>query len=139
MSHKSARIASLVESLQGRDLDARYLGYFNCFNHQQFYEAHEVLEDLWLEVRFKPDGDFYKALIQLAGAFVHFQKSRKGPAAALLKLASGYLSKYPLVHHHLNTRTVRHLIQGWLEDLGHPDAKSPSPGSVKSPRLDLIK
>ena len=70
VSHKSARIAVMIESLQGRELDARYLGYFECFNRQLFYEAHDVLEDLWLPDRSGPNGNFYKGLIQLAGAFV---------------------------------------------------------------------
>jgi Domain of unknown function (DUF309) len=56
VSHKSPKIADL----QGRDLDAHYLGYFTCFNHGQFYEAHAVLEELWLADRHGPDGNFYK-------------------------------------------------------------------------------
>ena len=138
MSHKSARIASLVESLQGRDLDARYLGYFNCFNHQQFYEAHEVLEDLWLEVRFKPDGDFYKALIQLAGAFVHIQKKRFGPASALFHLAQGYLAKYPAPYHRLDGRMVRQLIAEWQADLKRSPEEILANHPGRLPRLCLM-
>src|SRR5262249_2959982 len=40
MSKKSAKIATLVASCQGRDLDARYLAYFECFNRGLYYEAH---------------------------------------------------------------------------------------------------
>ncbi|HET9786467.1 MAG TPA: DUF309 domain-containing protein, partial [Pyrinomonadaceae bacterium] len=46
---------------------------------EAFYEAHEVLEDLWLECA----GDqkrFYQALIQCAVAFAHVQ--RKNPKGA---------------------------------------------------------
>lgn len=117
MSHKSARIAAMVESLQGRELDARYLGYFHCFNRQEFYEAHDVLEDLWLPDRQGPNGDFYKALIQLAGAFVHLQKNRLRPSAALLKLAQANLAKYPAEHERLNLVAVRLLIAGWQVQL----------------------
>ena len=42
MSHKSARIAAMIESFRGQELAAHYLGYFDCFNRQLFYEAHEV-------------------------------------------------------------------------------------------------
>ena len=85
MSTKSAKVAALVAQFRGRDLDPHYLGYFECFNRRLFYEAHEVLEELWLGQRQGPNALFYKGLIQLAGAFVHLQKSRPQPAAALFR------------------------------------------------------
>jgi len=117
MTHKSAHIAASVAAFQGQALDARYLGYFDCFNRQLFYEAHEVLEDLWLLDRHGPDGNFYKALIQLAGAFVHLQKQRLRPAAALFKLAQANLTPYPAHHAHLDLAEVLRLIAGWLRSL----------------------
>jgi len=117
VSHKSARIAAMVETFQGQDLDARYLGYFDCFNRQLFYEAHDVLEDLWLHDRYGPNGNFYKALIQLAGAFVHLQKNRLHPSAALLKLARTNFDQYPARHEQLNLAAVQLLLAGWLTQL----------------------
>jgi hypothetical protein len=117
VSHKSARIAVMIESLQGRELDARYLGYFECFNRQLFYEAHDVLEDLWLPDRNGRNGNFYKGLIQLAGAFVHLQKNRLRPSAALFKLAQTNLEQYPDRHERLNLAAVQLLIMGWLTQL----------------------
>jgi len=107
----------MTGTFRGQSLDARYLGYFNCFNRQLFYEAHEVLEDLWLPDRNGPNGDFYKALIQLAGAFVHLQKNRLRPSAALFKLALANLEKYPSPHEQLNLAAVQMLIAGWLTQL----------------------
>jgi predicted metal-dependent hydrolase len=117
VSHKSARIAAQIESFRGQELDAHYTGYFDCFNHGLFYEAHEVLEDLWLKDKYGPNGAFYKGLIQLAGAFVHLQKNRPRPAAALFKLALANLEKYPREHEHLNLTAVCQLIQKWLGSL----------------------
>ena len=51
---KNERIAAFVAQLGGSPdpaLDPRYLGYFTCFNAQQYYEAHDVLEKLWLETK----------------------------------------------------------------------------------------
>jgi predicted metal-dependent hydrolase len=104
----------MIESFRGREQDAHYLGYFDCFNRQLFYEAHDVLEDLWLPDRRGANGDFYKGLIQLAGAFVHLQKNRLRPSAALFKLARMNLEKYPSVHEQLNLEAVQLLIAGWL-------------------------
>ena len=114
MSKKSGNIAERIASFQGRELAAHYLGFFDCFNDQLFYEAHDVLEELWLPDRKGPNGDFYKGLIQLAGAFVHLQKERLKPAAALFKLARTNLAKYPATHERLDVAAVLKLIEDWL-------------------------
>jgi len=118
VSHKRNKIAALSEPFQGLDLDARYLGYFACFNQKRFFEAHEVLEDLWLADRHGPDGAFYKGLIQLAGAFVHLEKQRPSPAAALLRLTLANLKKYSAVHHRLNLAELNLQIERLLQELG---------------------
>ena len=76
VSKKSGKIATLIDDCRGKGMDAHYLGYFECFNRQLFYEAHDVLEELWLAQRNQPNDLFFKGLIQLAGAFVHLQKER---------------------------------------------------------------
>lgn len=113
VTHKSDSVADRVAAFQGRDLDARYLGYFDCFNREQFYEGHDVLEDLWLLDRKGPDGNFYKGLIQLAGAFVHLQKGRLQPAVALLRLTLSNLVQYPTIHHRLDLAGVLELLAEW--------------------------
>jgi predicted metal-dependent hydrolase len=55
-----------------------YLEYFRLFNAQEYYQAHDVLEHIWLG----SDGEryvFYKALIQFAGGFVHLQHHHREP------------------------------------------------------------
>jgi predicted metal-dependent hydrolase len=113
MSHKSAKIAERVAAFAGGAWDARYLGYFDCFNRGEFYEAHDVLEDLWLLDRHGADGNFYKGLIQLAGAFVHVQKRRWQPAGALLRLARKNLEAYPGVHQALDLKRVLEMAAEW--------------------------
>ena len=137
MSHKSARIGSKIESFRGQAYDARYPGYFDCFNRQLFYEAHEVLEDLWLADKNGVNGDFYKGLIQLAGAFVHLQKNRLRPAAALFKLTQANLARYPIRHEGLDVAGVSRLIKHWLHALeaGHYDRNPLT--AANAPRLAL--
>ena len=107
----------MVQSHLGQGVDPHYAGYFHCFNRQLFYEAHDVLENLWLADKHGANGAFYKGLIQLAGAFVHLQKNRLRPAAALFKLARANLEKYPLLHERLNLERVLVLIKHWLTEL----------------------
>lgn len=129
----------MVGQFREGNADPHYTGYFELFNRQKFYEAHDVLEHIWLPDKHGANGSFYKGLIQLAGAFVHLQKNRLRPAAALFKLAQANLEKYPREHEHLNLETARGLIQKWLGDLEsanfeiNPLTKNPAPGLV----LDL--
>jgi predicted metal-dependent hydrolase len=111
---KHDRIAAFAQQFAADGVDARYAGYFALFNEQKFYEAHDILEDLWLPDRHGANGDFYKGLIQLAGAFVHLQKNRLRPSAALFKLAQANLEKYPPLNEKLNLAAVQQLIAGWL-------------------------
>ena len=117
VSKKSAKIAELIAGCEGKGMDAHYLGYFECFNRQLFYEAHDVLEELWLADRQGPNYKFYKGLIQLAGAFVHLQKNRLKPSMALFRLAKDNISTYPAVHEKLDTPAVLKLISDWMGHL----------------------
>jgi predicted metal-dependent hydrolase len=142
VTHKSSKIAALIADLQGRDLDAHYLGWFACFNRGQFYEAHDVLEELWLADRHGPNGNFYKGLIQFAGAFVHLQKDcakypRLRPAAALFTLAEENFRPYPATHQRLDLDAVRALITDWRGRLQSGDfTRNPlTPGNA--PKLTL--
>ena len=111
---KHERIAELARQFSGGGIDPCYAGYFALFNQQKFYEAHDILEHLWLPDRHGVNGNFYKGLIQLAGAFVHLQKNRLRPSAALFKLAQANLEKYPPLHEKLNLIAVQQLMAGWL-------------------------
>ncbi|HEY2330136.1 MAG TPA: DUF309 domain-containing protein [Verrucomicrobiae bacterium] len=138
MSKKHERMMELAASFAVAGVDARYAGYFALFNRQKFYEAHDVLEDLWLPDRRGVNGNFYKGLIQLAGAFVHLQKNRLRPSAALFKLARTNLEKYPARHERLDLAAVLNLIAGWLHRLEADDfAKNPLEISP-APQINLL-
>ncbi len=137
MSQKHEKIEAIVDGYRGRDLDAYYLAYFGCFNRQLFFEAHEVLEVLWLGQRQGPNGAFYKGLIQLAGGFVHLQKNRPGPAGALFKLAQSNLKQYPGLHEQLELGRVHGLIGEWLSRLAADDSATAWLVEGEGPELSL--
>ncbi len=134
----------------GAGYDPCYLGYFACFNAQDYYEAHDVLEHLWLRGR---DGNhaFYKGLIQLAGAFVHLKKQRARPghptdgrrmhpAVRLFRLAEKNLSAYRPVHLGLDLETVFALIESHvsrIEASGY-SANPWSPDAAPQLRLEGV-
>ncbi len=110
-----------------------YLEFFELFNAGRFFEAHEVLEPLWLSVRGAPEARFYQGLIQLAGAFVHFRHGRRQPGLALLRLGRRKLADYPATHLGLDLRRVRRQVDEWLVKAAHPASPPLSPGP---PRLE---
>jgi len=57
---------------------AGYVAFFECFHAGEYYEAHDVLEQVWLGSR-DENAPFYKGLIQIAGAFVHLRKNFEHP------------------------------------------------------------
>jgi predicted metal-dependent hydrolase len=137
VSTKKQKMAGVIAQWEGLGIDPHYAGYFDCFNRGLFYEAHDVLEQLWLQDRHGANGAFYKGLIQLAGAFVHLQKNRLRPAAALFKLADANLKKYPPHHHQLDLRELAGLISRWLAELEAGGFNTNPLTSVNHPKIAL--
>jgi predicted metal-dependent hydrolase len=132
--NKHARMEAFVATLDaGAGDDACYLGFFECFNEARYYEAHDVLEHLWLgNGRGHPDHAFYKGLIQMAGGFVHLQKQaarpdhpkdgrRLRPAARLFALAIANLTPYGPRHLGLDVAAVRALCEAQIAALETSD------------------
>jgi predicted metal-dependent hydrolase len=136
--NKHERIAELAREFAGEGVDARYAGYFALFNQQKFYEAHDILEDLWLQDRHGANGNFYKGLIQLAGAFVHLQKKRLQPAAAVFKLARTNLVSYPATHERLSIAGLRDFIDSWLHSLENKTPHETPLGVRPNPAIHLL-
>ncbi len=147
---KSDRILSFVEQLgleHSSQLNPHYLGFFRCFNEQRYYEAHDVLEHLWLQKR-DSNWAFFKGLIQIAGAFVHLQKQflrpehpkdgrRLHPAVRLFELGMCNLEPYRPVHLQLDVDALSEMCAGLVTEIVASDfTVNPwRPGS--SPRIDL--
>lgn len=137
MTGKSASVAARVSGLGYDGWDARYVGWFECFNRGLYYEAHDVLEDLWLEQgKAGTNYAFYKGLIQLAGAFVHLQKDRLSPSVALFRLAEANLGRYPEAHEGINLRELLALAAQWRDLAGDPASGNPI-RTVAPPRVVL--
>lgn len=79
---KHAKIAARVAGWGGGGQVGHhpcYVEYFRLFNTQAYYEAHDVLEHIWIGSTGERHA-YYKALIQFAGAFVHLQLQHSHPA-----------------------------------------------------------
>jgi Domain of unknown function (DUF309) len=124
-----------------------YRAFFRCWNGQRYYEAHDVLEQLWLNTKL-PDADFFKGLIQAAGAFVHLQKHfeypshakhsrRLPPAVRLFRLAEKNLANFAPWHHALDVAALCKLLNRYADDIVATDYTINPWSPETAPKLEL--
>ena len=108
-----------------------YARGIELFNSSEFYDAHEVLEDVWRAEK-GPHKLFLQGLIQVAVALHHHSTGNIVGCRSLLKRAQRNLSSYPENYFHLNLAPFRESIPAWQAAL---DANSPVP---PAPKLELL-
>jgi len=77
----------------GDTYDPRYLEGIRHFNASEFFEAHNVWEDLWRECT-GSKRRFYQGLIQVAVCLHHFRNGNTVGAKKLFSTCQGYLAGY---------------------------------------------
>jgi len=154
---KGERISQLVAELTGEGIDPHqidvanhpfYRAFFHCWNEQRYYEAHDVLEQLWLKTK-SPDADYFKGLIQAAGAFVHLQKQfeypahakhgrRLPPAVRLFRLAEKNLSRFGPGHCGLDVAALCQVLRAYADEIVASDYTFNPWSPETAPKLKLI-
>ena len=115
-THKSPKIDALLDTFDNLPgLNRHYVGFFRCFNAQLYYEAHDVLEEVWLPIRGTAQAKYYQGLIQMAGGFVHLQKNRPGPAARLFALALVNFEPCHTCHAGIDLDLIRKLCRDYRQ------------------------
>ena len=72
----------------------QYLEGIRCFNHGEYFECHELLEELWLDAGGLHE-IFYQALIQAAVSIYHLERKNLWGATSLYQASLDKLSKIP--------------------------------------------
>jgi predicted metal-dependent hydrolase len=76
-------------------VDPRFKKGLKLFNEGNFFECHDVIEELWLETPpDDPHRNLYKGVIQAAAAIYQFKRGILSGAMGLYKSSTGYLSRY---------------------------------------------
>lgn len=104
--------------------DPRFLEGITRFNECEFFEAHDVWEDLWSDVQ-GPSRRFYQGLIQVAVCLHHFGNGNLRGAEKLYHSCRGYLDDYTPWHMGVD-------VQKLLAELEHCCAEILQPGGVES-------
>lgn len=77
--------------------DPRYLKGIDYFNDCEFFEAHEIWEELWADME-GPSRKFFQGLIQVAVCLHHFGNGNIRGAKKLYHSSTTYLEAYRPVH-----------------------------------------
>lgn len=85
-----------------------YRAFFNHYHKGEYWEAHEVLEELWQTQR---HNDFYHGLIQIAAIMHQLRRGKIRGARKLALSASRYLAPYAPETDGVNVEKVLE----WLE------------------------
>jgi uncharacterized protein len=98
-----------------------YLEGLRLFEEHRFFDAHEVLEDVWRAAP-EPDRKFLQGLIQVAVALHHHSRGNLIGCQSLLDRARRNLSAYPETYLGLDLSAFLHSIDQWRTALagGHP-------------------
>jgi uncharacterized protein len=103
-----------------------YLRGLSLFNEHSFFEAHEVLEDVWRDAP-EPERKFLQGLIQVAVALHHHSRGNQVGCRSLLERARRNLSLYPAEHAGLDLAALLHSLDGWRDALDQGQAAPPFP------------
>ncbi len=101
------------------------------FNRQEFFDAHEVLEDVWREAP-GPEKKFLQGLIQVAVGLHHFSTGNRVGAQSLLARAHRNLSAYPDEYGGLKLADVRRAVERCAAAVERGEPQLPIP------RLDIV-
>ena len=88
----------------------------SLFNRGQFFEAHEVLEDLWRAAA-PADKKFLQGLTQLAVAFHHHSTGNLTGCRSVMARALSNLSAYPQGLLNMRTEEIVDAVAPWQRAL----------------------
>lgn len=118
-----------------RAVRAAFARYIQLFNERDFFEAHEVLEEVWLEDE-TPDRLFLQGLIQVAASLHHLHRGKLRAARKTLARAELKFRHYPAVHWDLNiARLVDETGRAIAEHGPAVRIEPPEPEAIRVPRI----
>jgi len=119
------------------EYDPRYLAGVELFNRREYFEAHEVWEDLWHETA-SPDRRYVQGLIQAAVAVYHAGNGNARGARRLVRSGRRYMAGFETPHLGLDAAAFWATLERALADfLPDPPAAEPRVREVLLPTITL--
>ncbi len=102
------------------------------FNHRQFFECHDTLEEVWSGMRGAPR-DFFQGLIQVAVGFYHLGNDNPAGARSVLRRSLERLGRFPARYAGIELEPLRAAVGEWLQAL-ETGARAPA----EPPRIESV-
>jgi predicted metal-dependent hydrolase len=97
-------------------MDDRFQKGLKVFNSRDYFEAHEVWEDLWHDYR-ETDRTFLQGLIQIAAGLYHLDCGNVRGARSQLLKGLQKLEPYPASHKGVDIPALTSSVNNCLEQL----------------------
>jgi uncharacterized protein len=115
------------------DYDPRYLAGIVLFNRGDYFEAHEVWEQLWMDSA-GPEKRFYQGLIQAAVGLCHFCNGNVRGAVKLYHSSRDYMNRYGANYLGLDNERFWQQMTACFEEL----LAAPEPTKRIEPQEELL-
>jgi len=112
-------------------LDEKLLKGIELFNHKEFFDCHEILEELWNEQQ-EPEKQLTQGIIQIAVAYYH--AGRDNSKGAIKLLTRGIPRVKPFLPQH-NGMLLKAFLDAVEEDL--ETLKSGTAQTLRVPSIDF--
>ena len=99
------------------------------FNRAEFFDAHEVLEDVWRAAP-EPEKKFLQGIIQVAVALYHHGNGNAVGARSVLRRGFRNLSRYPEGFAGVQLAALLHSLADWQRAMDEGSAVPPLPKIV---------
>lgn len=114
-------------------LNSRMLEGVALFNKREFFECHEILEDLW-KAQVEPEKQLTQGIIQIAVAYYHALRDNRVGALKLLK--RGIPRVKPFLPEHKNLQ-LKPFIESVEQDMERIEAGRPA-SELILPNIEIL-
>jgi len=117
--------------------DDRYLAGIVCFNRGEYFEAHEVWEDLWMDCP-SADRRFYQSLIQAAVSLYHWGNGNRAGSDRLFHSGKRYMQPYLPRYHGLDVAKFWADVEKTFADAHHRPMITLDPAPTRWPDVSEV-
>jgi hypothetical protein len=114
-----------------------YLKGIDCFNARDYFDAHEVWEEIWL----RSTGEaklFYQMLIQAAVGLHHYERDNFRGARGLYKNVVEKLQRLPSFYMSLDLADFSRQLRVFFSELIENEVERPIPADKPRPTIHLL-
>jgi hypothetical protein len=115
----------------------QYLEGLRLFNAEEFFECHDILEELWSET-LGGSKKFYQGLIQAAISLFHFGNENFGGARKLYASSRKYLEPYVPTHQGIDVEKLLADLQFCFQELLDSTEAYPTEIELRDERVPKI-